>query len=202
MSKAVHGFNLYHLSTRRRVWPAQTVRRQPCKKCLKCGSGIFCHLHQSGPVLYTHDEIQKAWDTYSTNPDLQEQWMAVAARKNALAFTIPGIFRQPDGLKAWVSPFGAPLLRHEEILFPAYRCGALRDHTATWTSMTRKEQDEWYLKEKEPLMLAMTAQRVSMLKCLCSEGFKALPDGVLEIIAFHMANEAWVGLVLFREGKE
>ena len=63
--------------------------------------------------------------------------------------------------------------------------------------MTRKEQDDYYLKKKEPLMLAMTAQRTQMLH-LVSKRFNEIPDGVLEIIAFHMANEAWLGLVLFR----
>ena len=198
MSKPVDAFSLYHLSTRRRVWPAQTARRHPCKKCLKCGSGIFCHLHQSDSMSYTHDEISKAWDTYSMNPDLQEHWKAEAARTNALAFTIPGIFRQADGYKAWMSPFAAPLLYNKEIPLPCWSRHHKSDHIAIWDNMTQEEKDEWYSKEKEPLMLAMTAQRVSMLHCLCSGGFKALPDGVLENIAFHMANEAWLGLVLFR----
>ena len=190
MSKAVHGFNLYHLSTRRRVWPAQTAKRQPCKKCLKCGEGIFCHLHKSGPVSCNEEGWTEAWDTYVCDPKLQEQWKAKAAMVNAREFIIPSIFRQADGYQAWMSPF-TPLLRAKAS--PA-RCA----HEDYWANMTRKEQDEWYLKEKEPLMLAMTAQRTEMLLYV-SKHFNELPDGVLEIIAFHMANEAWKGLVLFRD---
>ena len=191
MSKTVTPFSLFELSTRRRVWPAQTAKRQPCKKCLKCGMGIFCHLHKSGPVSYNEEGWKEAWYNYLGAPKLQQQWEAKAAMINAREFIIPSIFRQADGYQAWMSPFKDP--NYHPFTTPARYA-----HQDYWENqMTRKEQDDYYLKKKEPLMLAMTAQRTQMLH-LVSKRFNEIPDGVLEIIAFHMANEAWLGLVLFR----
>ena len=99
------------------------------------------------------------------HPELQAHWNAEAARVNARNGIIPSILRQPTGTQAWRASMG---------------------WINGWMGMSKEEKDEWYSKEKEPLLQAMIVREMEKLHCV-SKFFNGL-QGPLEIIAIHMVR--------------
>lgn len=129
-------------------------------------------------ILTNYPHLPDYWNTHE---HVRAHWETVAARFNASHRIVPAILRESTGYQAFI----APEAKYSTIKTRALAFAAPRK--ALWKSMTPQAQALWYEQHKQPLLIAMTALKLKRLR-LAQITKLGLVDGVIEIIAHHMAR--------------